>query len=117
MIKLLKINFKCKLIFNRFLKQERIVQLAILTSTVKIFLMYPYEISDSITELLDLATTSCESPDVRDRAYFYWRILSIDPEKLKKFLFAKKFKILILDKISFRFNNLILKKLMILLIT
>jgi hypothetical protein len=34
--------------------------------------------------------SKCESPDVRDRSYIYWRILSINPEKLKKFLFAQK---------------------------
>ena len=34
-----------------------------------------------------MATAKCETPDVRDRAYIYWRILSIDHEKLKEFLF------------------------------
>lgn len=58
-----------------------------LTSIVKIFLIYPEEISEIITELLEMASTKCESPDVRDRAFIYWRILSIDPEKLKNFLF------------------------------
>jgi hypothetical protein len=58
-----------------------------LTSIVKIFLIYPEEISEIITELLEMASTNCESPDVRDRAFIYWRILSIDPEKLKNFLF------------------------------
>ncbi|MFO0131682.1 MAG: hypothetical protein ACK52J_04125 [bacterium] len=38
--------------------------------------------------MLEKATSKCENPDVRDRAYIYWRILSIDPEKLKLFLFA-----------------------------
>lgn len=29
--------------------------------------------------MLETATKDCESPDVRDRAYIYWRLLSTDP--------------------------------------
>ena len=58
-----------------------------LNSITKIFLIYPTQLENQILKLMDIAS-KCESPDVRDRAYIYWRILSINPEKLKKFLFA-----------------------------
>jgi vesicle coat complex subunit len=30
-----------------------------------------------------MATKDCDSPDVRDRAYMYWRLLSTDPAAAK----------------------------------
>ena len=58
-----------------------------LNSITKIFLIYPTQLENQILKLMEKAS-KCESPDVRDRAYIYWRILSINPDKLKKFLFA-----------------------------
>jgi vesicle coat complex subunit len=33
-------------------------------------------------QVLQLATTKSSNPDLRDRAYMYWRLLSSDPEKV-----------------------------------
>lgn len=33
--------------------------------------------------LLKTATTECENPDLRDRAFIYWRLLTTNPELTK----------------------------------
>lgn len=40
--------------------------------------------------ILDTATKECDSPDVRDRAYIYWRLLSTDPGAAKAVVWADK---------------------------
>eukprot|EP00983_Pelagomonas_calceolata_P133362 1161958-Pelagomonas_calceolata.AAC.7 len=35
---------------------------------------------DCCTQVLSCATTETDNPDLRDRAYIYWRLLSTDPE-------------------------------------
>lgn len=54
-----------------------------LTSSVKLFLKYPKDCEEFIMKLLTKATQSF-NPDVVDRAYIYWRLLSIEPEKAKR---------------------------------
>jgi vesicle coat complex subunit len=53
------------------------VQLQTLTAVVKSFLKRPDQTQALLQRTLDLAT-KCDSPDVRDRAYIYWRLLSTD---------------------------------------
>jgi vesicle coat complex subunit len=54
-----------------------------LTAVVKLFLKKP-DSSQAIVQLvLNKATKDCDSPDVRDRAYIYWRLLSTDPGAAK----------------------------------
>jgi len=50
---------------------------------VKLFLKYPKDCEDFIFKVLTKATQSF-NPDVIDRAYIYWRLLSTDPEKAKR---------------------------------
>jgi vesicle coat complex subunit len=38
--------------------------------------------------LLTVATENVSNPDVRDRAFIYWRMLSTDPEKTKTVVFG-----------------------------
>eukprot|EP00755_Sulcionema_specki_P011535 Sspe_Gene.7767::Locus_2635_Transcript_2_3_Confidence_0.500_Length_2088::g.7767::m.7767/K12392/AP1B1; AP-1 complex subunit beta-1 len=52
------------------------VQLALLTSTVKVFLKSSTANEDILQTVLQKATTETENPDLRDRAYMYWRLLS-----------------------------------------
>ena len=33
-----------------------------------------------VAQVLSCATTETDNPDLRDRAYIYWRLLSTDPE-------------------------------------
>jgi AP-1 complex subunit beta-1 len=57
------------------------VQLQLLTATVKLFLKKPTETVQRMIQLvLSCATSETDNPDLRDRAYVYWRLLSTDPE-------------------------------------
>lgn len=59
------------------------VQLQTLTAVVKLFLKKPDSAQGVVQRVLDTATKDCDSPDVRDRAYIYWRLLSTDPGAAK----------------------------------
>jgi len=43
-----------------------------------------------VQRVLDTATKDCDSPDVRDRAYIYWRLLSTDPGAAKAVVLAHR---------------------------
>jgi len=36
-----------------------------------------------ITHVLQMATEESDNPDLRDRGFIYWRLLSTDPEATK----------------------------------
>jgi AP-1 complex subunit beta-1 len=59
------------------------VQLQTLTAVVKLFLKKPDSSQGVVQLVLNTATKDCDSPDVRDRAYTYWRLLSTDPGAAK----------------------------------
>jgi vesicle coat complex subunit len=59
------------------------VQLQTLTAVVKLYLNKPDSSQGIVQRILNTATKDCESPDVRDRAYIYWRLLSTDPGAAK----------------------------------
>ena len=40
--------------------------------------------------MLNLGTQESDNPDLRDRAYVYWRLLSTDPEAAKKVVLSEK---------------------------
>ena len=73
---------------DNYTSEDRIVQLEILSSAVKVFIKYPDEFETLISDLLTIATEEIDNPDVRDRAYIYWRMLSTDPSKTKNVVFA-----------------------------
>lgn len=53
------------------------VQLQLLTAAIKLFLKSPCEAAQSLVQqILKFATADSEHPDLRDRAYVYWRLLS-----------------------------------------
>ena len=54
-----------------------------LTAVVKLFLIKPDSSQAIVQKILNTATRDCDSPDVRDRAYIYWRLLSMDPAAAK----------------------------------
>ncbi|ODN80474.1 hypothetical protein L202_02712 [Cryptococcus amylolentus CBS 6039] len=66
-----------------FREESYPVQLQTLTAIVKLFLKKPDESQAIVQKVLQAATTDCDSPDVRDRAYIYWRLLSSDPAAAK----------------------------------
>lgn len=60
----------------------------IISSAVKVFIKYPDEFETLISDLLTVATEEVDNPDVRDRAFIYWRMLSTDPAKTKNVVFG-----------------------------
>lgn len=58
-------------------------QLQILTAVVKLFLKKPGSSQGLVQKVLQAATSENDNPDIRDRAYVYWRLLSTDPEVAK----------------------------------
>ncbi|TYH59564.1 hypothetical protein ES332_D08G230500v1 [Gossypium tomentosum] len=67
------------------------VQLQLLTATVKLFLKKPTEGPQQMIQVvLNNATVETDNPDLRDRAYIYWRLLSTDPKAAKDVVLAEK---------------------------
>jgi vesicle coat complex subunit len=62
-----------------FLEEPQEVQQALLTATVKMFFKRPNEGKYLVSKVLKWATDETDNPDVRDRGYIYWRMLSLDP--------------------------------------
>ena len=81
-------------ILSSFLKyfqdESSLVQMQLLTASVKLYLKSPSTGQDVVTEALRLATEDSDNPDLRDRAYIYWRMLSSDPEATKKVVVGDK---------------------------
>ena len=70
--------------------EEVKVQIQLLTATVKLYLQKPDESEDLVTKILKLATEESDNPDLRDRGYIYWRMLSTDPEQTKDVVMSEK---------------------------
>ncbi|KAK0236731.1 adaptin N terminal region-domain-containing protein [Armillaria nabsnona] len=68
---------------DTFTEESYPVQLQTLTAVVKLFLKKPDSSQGIVQRVLNTATKDCDSPDVRDRAYIYWRLLSTDPGAAK----------------------------------
>ncbi|KAH6676490.1 adaptin N terminal region-domain-containing protein [Halenospora varia] len=66
------------------------VQLALLTATVKLFIQRPTKGQELVPKVLKWATEDTDNPDLRDRGYMYWRLLSSDPATAKKIVMGEK---------------------------
>jgi len=66
------------------------VQLALLTATVKLFIQRPTKGQDLVPKVLKWATEETDNPDLRDRGYMYWRLLSTDPATAKQVVMGEK---------------------------
>ena len=75
---------------ENFKEEPKNVQLSILNASVKIYLKLEADAEDLITQVLDLATTESDNPDLRNRGYIYWRMLSENPEEAKKIILCEK---------------------------
>ncbi|KAG8869988.1 beta-adaptin [Tulasnella sp. 332] len=71
-----------------FTEESYQVQLQTLSAVVKLFLKKPDSAQGLVQKVLETATKDCDSPDVRDRAYIYWRLLSTDPAAAKAVVLA-----------------------------
>lgn len=73
-----------------FLEEPADVQLALLTATVKLFLKRPAAGGELVPKVLKWATEEVENPDVRDRGFMYWRLLSTDPAAARDIVLSEK---------------------------
>lgn len=66
------------------------VQLALLTATVKLFIQRPTKGQELVPKVLKWATEETDNPDLRDRGYMYWRLLSSDMATAKLIVMGEK---------------------------
>ncbi|KZF25528.1 Adaptor protein complex beta subunit [Xylona heveae TC161] len=66
------------------------VQLALLTATVKLFIQRPTKGQQLVPKVLKWATEETDNPDLRDRGFMYWRLLSSDPNTAKQVVLGEK---------------------------
>jgi AP-2 complex subunit beta-1 len=66
------------------------VQLALLTATVKLFIQRPTKGQELVPKVLKWATEETDNPDLRDRAYMYWRLLSTDMNVAREIVMGEK---------------------------
>ncbi|RXW16884.1 hypothetical protein EST38_g8962 [Candolleomyces aberdarensis] len=86
------------LFVDSFTEESYPVQLQVLTAVVKLFLKSGGEGGGDrgrraqvvVQRVLQVATRECDSPDVRDRAYIYWRLLSMDPGAAKSVVLSHR---------------------------
>ncbi|EMC95935.1 hypothetical protein BAUCODRAFT_70805 [Baudoinia panamericana UAMH 10762] len=74
--------------FNEEFTQQ--TQLQILTAVVKLFLKQPDQSQGLVQKVLQAATAENDNPDIRDRAYVYWRLLSSDPQIAKNIVLSAR---------------------------
>ncbi|RHY57073.1 hypothetical protein DYB34_000515 [Aphanomyces astaci] len=75
---------------DAFEDETALVQLQLLTATVKLFLKRPNETQAMVQAVLKKATEESDNPDLRDRGYVYWRLLSANPDAAKAVVLAEK---------------------------
>lgn len=73
-----------------FMEEFTQTQLQILTAVVKLFLKKPDGNQALVQSVLQSATADNDNPDIRDRAYVYWRLLSGDLQIAKNVILANK---------------------------
>ena len=73
------------------------LKLQILNAAVKNFVTKPDESEEIVKICLQKGAEESENPDIRDRAYIYWRLLEIDPDVAKQMVCG--------EKPSFKFNE------------
>ena len=75
---------------DTFAEENTHVQLQILTAAVKLFLKKPDKAKAIVQNVLNMATEKSDNPDLRDRGYMYWRLLSSDPATAKVVVLADR---------------------------
>ena len=73
------------------------IKLQILNAAVKNFVTKPDESEELVKICLQKGVEESENPDVRDRAYIYWRLLELDPDIAKEMVCG--------EKPAFKFNE------------
>ena len=75
---------------ENFKDEAKNVQLAILNAAVKMYLKLEGDAEELVTNVLQQATDESDNPDLRNRGYIYWRMLSENPEEAKKIILCEK---------------------------
>lgn len=75
---------------EQFHEETAAVQLQLLTATVKLFLKQSENTQEMVQRVLAMATEDSDNPDLRDRGYVYWRLLSSDPEAARAVVLSEK---------------------------
>jgi vesicle coat complex subunit len=73
-----------------FLEEQVEVQLAILTAIVKVFIYKSEESKELVSKVLKWATEEVDNPDLRDRGFMYWRLLSTDASAAKDVVLSER---------------------------
>eukprot|EP01130_Rhizamoeba_saxonica_P001711 TRINITY_DN11573_c0_g1_i1.p1 TRINITY_DN11573_c0_g1~~TRINITY_DN11573_c0_g1_i1.p1 ORF type:complete len:870 (-),score=238.59 TRINITY_DN11573_c0_g1_i1:36-2621(-) len=94
---------------ENFVDEEAEVQLQLLTAVVKLFLHKPVSSQEFIQEILNIATTEIDNPDIRDRGFVYWRLLVDAPQLAKQVVLAPK---PLINEESDQFDPQVLKELL-----
>ncbi|CAD2213308.1 AP-1 complex subunit beta-1 [Angomonas deanei] len=61
---------------DSLMSHETSVQLAVLSAVIKMFIREPQKMQPTLNSVLETITQQSTDPDVRDRAFAYWRLLS-----------------------------------------
>eukprot|EP00917_Polyrhabdina_sp_WS-2016_P032053 GHVP01068415.1.p1 GENE.GHVP01068415.1~~GHVP01068415.1.p1 ORF type:complete len:908 (+),score=189.75 GHVP01068415.1:185-2725(+) len=72
-----------------FVDEPAQVQLQVLTSSVKLYLKKRGS-QNLVQKVFKLSTEMADNPDLRDRGYMYWRLLSTKPEAASSVVLAKR---------------------------
>ncbi|KAI8912920.1 adaptin N terminal region-domain-containing protein [Powellomyces hirtus] len=75
---------------ENFKDEVSMVQLQLISASVKLLLKKPGSAQEIVQKVLTTATQGCDNPDIRDRAYIYWRLLSSNPQAAKAVILAEK---------------------------
>lgn len=73
-----------------FNEESDSVKLQILNAVIKNFVNKPEQTEEIVKEALQKGGQETENPDVRDRAYIYWRLLETDPDLAKDMIMGEK---------------------------
>ena len=78
--------------YNDFQSENEKVKLQILNSSIKNFLVKSDDkkAEDLVKSILQKGAEETINADVRDRAYFYWRLLENDPDVAKEMILSEK---------------------------
>lgn len=81
---------KLEYFVDTFEEEPLQVQLQILTAAVKLFLKSPKTSKDLVQRVLNIATERSDNPDLRDRGFVYWRLLSSNPKAARAVVLADR---------------------------
>lgn len=82
---------------DNFLGSAIEVQLSVLSATVKLFTIDSTRYQEFVQTLFEIIDKNVELPELRDRAFIYWRLLDLNPEIAQTIIMGKREKIDFID--------------------